>query len=116
MPTVSEAVVRLFVAGGSPAMEAPSWTTPPLSRPLGPLARAGEPGSKLNQSRMTCACSQLVKAVSDNCGMYFSSGGLVEFPPPAPLQTNGSKLFEKVTVALVQLRISFSASTTTLPS
>src|SRR6266496_4858555 len=102
-PAVRVAVVRLFVPFGSPAMEAPNGMTPPLSRPFGPVPRAGEPGRRLNQSRITCACSQVVKKVSDTCGMYLRRGWLVELPPPNPAHGYGIRLFVNVRMALVQL-------------
>src|SRR5882762_9873575 len=106
-PTVRVAVVRLLVPLGSPAMEAPRGMTPPLSRPFGPVPRAGEPGKRLNQSRNTCAWSQVVKAVSDTCRMYLRRGLFVELPPPRLGQGYGIRLLVKVTMALVQLRTSF---------
>src|SRR6516164_9190975 len=109
-PTCNVALVRLFVGAGSPEIEAPSGITPPWSRPFGPAPRAGEPGNKLNQSRMVWAWFHVVKKVWESCGIYLSSGGLVELPPPRPVQEKGMRLLVKVTMALVQLRTSFSAS------
>src|SRR6185369_6406406 len=99
-----------FVPIGSPESDAPIGVAAPLSRPFGPELRAGEPGSKLNQSRITCACSQVVKKVSATCGTYLKSGSFVELPPPGPDHANGIRLLLNVTTEFVRLRTSFSAS------
>src|SRR5207247_5841324 len=100
----------LVVPAGSPEMDAPIGITAPLSRPFGPVPMPGEPGKRLNQSRMIWACSQLVKIVSESWGMCLSIGSLVEWLPPGPLQGDGMRLLVKVTMADVTLRVSFSAS------
>src|SRR5438270_3278544 len=95
---------------GSPETDTPRGITPPWSVPFGPAPNAGDPDRRLNQSRMTCAFVQLVKYVSESCGICLSSGSLAELLPPGPLQAKGMRLFVKVTTAVVTLRVSFSAS------
>src|ERR1043166_9319819 len=110
VPTRRVAVVWLLVPIGSPESEAPIGLTPPLSSPLGPVPRAGEPGRRVNQSRTICAWSHVARSVSESWGLYLSNGALVELPPPGPVQTKGMRLLLKVTIELVWLRTNFSAS------
>ena len=100
-PTMRVAVVMLVRSRGSPEIETPSGITPPLSVPFGPVPRAGEPGSRLNQSRITWASSQVVKWVSDTCGMCLSMGSRTALPLPGPFHGIGRMLLLKVTVVCV---------------
>src|SRR2546426_6552376 len=97
-PTVRVAVVWLVVPLGSPEMDAPSGITPPLSWLFGPVPRAGEPGNRLNQSRMICASAQLEKAVSESCGTCLNNGSTAVLPPPGPFQVDGRMLLLTVTI------------------
>src|SRR4051812_3346333 len=92
-PTVSVALFCGVGLIGSPEIEAPRGMTPPLSWPLGPVPNPGDPGDRLSQSFMICACAQLVNTVSDSCGTCLNSGSATEFPLPGPLQVVGRILF-----------------------
>src|SRR5689334_14303695 len=100
-PTCSVAEVLVVVPIGAPETEAPIGFIAPASVLLGPTPIAGELVSRLNQSRMTWACAQLVKNVSESCGTCLKIGSVTRLPPPRPVQGMGRMLFVKVTVAVV---------------
>src|SRR3954470_8312681 len=116
--TVSLAVVWVVVLEGSPEIDAPIGTTPPLSSPFGPVPIAGELVLRLNQSHITCASLQEVKFACATEGMNLRRGSLVELFPPGPVQTRlvvqvafvEMMLLVKVTTEFVWKRSSFSAS------
>src|SRR5262245_54801140 len=58
--TVSVAEVNAVGEGGSPEMDAPAGTSAPQSSPLGPAARAGEPGRSTKSLRRVVAVIVLV--------------------------------------------------------
>src|SRR5665213_150383 len=98
MPTVNCAVIWLLVPTGSPEIEAPIGFSLPWSLPLGPVPKAGDPGCRLNQSRMTWACCQVVNWVSATCGTCLNNGSAMTLPPPGPVQANGRILLLNVTM------------------
>src|ERR1017187_10129786 len=96
-PMVSVASAADVSTGGSPETDAPPGITPPISTPLGPALPAGEPGRRLNQSRIICAWSHEPNWVSESYGMYLSRGSFVELPLPGPFHANGRMFLLKVT-------------------
>src|SRR5438045_8411169 len=85
MPMVRTTLLEVVVLVGSPEMLAPCGTTAPLSRPFGPVPMPGEPGKRLSQSHIICACAQLVKYVSERTGTCLNVGlSVIVLPPHGP--------------------------------